>query len=61
MKPFMTNNCYHPHCLSENCDKCCFFNPHFKGMKVPRWLGKILFNLKTKIFLREMRDSKWQK
>lgn len=45
MKPFMGNACMHPHCKSLDCENCCYFTPKFYGIKVPKWLGLILFDL----------------
>lgn len=49
IKPFMENNCYHPYCKETDCEKCFFFNPKFLGIRVPKFLGNILFKLEDKI------------
>ena len=49
IKPFMTNACYHPYCKSVNCEKCFFYNPKFLGVRVPRFIGNLLFKLEEKI------------
>lgn len=49
MKTFMTNNCYHPYCKSVNCEKCFFYSPRFFGIRVPKFLGNILYKLEYKI------------
>ena len=45
MKPFMENICMHPHCKEIDCKNCCHFTPKAYGIKVPKWIGHILFNL----------------
>lgn len=49
MKPFMSKNCGHPHCRSVNCDKCYFYRPAAFGIRVPRWLGNLLYKLEWKM------------
>ena len=43
MKPFIGNNCGHGYCMSTECEKCCFYKPTCFSIRVPRWLGNMLF------------------
>lgn len=47
MKPFMENICMHPYCRETDCKNCCHFNPKFYGIKVPKKIGHVLFNLEA--------------
>jgi len=49
MKPFMSNECYHPHCMRTDCDKCIYYTPKFLGIKVPIWLTKIFYYIENKL------------
>lgn len=42
---FMTNTCYHPHCKQTNCEECFFYSPRFFGIRVPRFIGNILYKI----------------
>lgn len=50
MKPFMGNPCMHGHCMRTDCEKCWAYTPTCFGVKVPRWLGNILFRLEEWLF-----------
>lgn len=50
MKLFMSNRCSMTHCVNANCKDCSLYNPHFKGIKVPKWLGNILYDIEFKIY-----------
>lgn len=50
MKPFMGNPCMHEYCMSGECKKCCFYKPTCFGIRVPRWLGNILFRFENWLF-----------
>lgn len=43
MRPFMGNPCGYGYCMSSECEKCPHYTPTCFGVKVPRWLGNILF------------------
>ena len=45
MKLFMDNPCGFGNCMSTECEKCSHYKPTFFGMRVPRWLGNILFRI----------------
>ena len=47
---FMGNPCGYGNCMSTQCEKCPHYKPTFFGMKVPRWLGNILFRIETLIY-----------
>ena len=49
MKHFMSNPCGYGNCLMDNCDKCSHYTPTCFGIRVPRWLGNILFALECKM------------
>lgn len=49
MNPFMGNTCMHPYCKEPDCKNCCHFMPTCYGIKVPKWLGHMLFNLEWRI------------
>ena len=53
MKPFMENICMHPHCFATDCKSCCYFAPKAYGIKVPKWLGHILFNLEERLMRKQ--------
>lgn len=55
MKPFMENICMHPYCREPDCKNCCHFSPNAYGIKVPRWLGHVLFNLEVWLAEREFK------
>ena len=46
-KPFMKNKCEYAPCKSTvvKCENCAFYDPHFYKIKVPKWLGNILYNI----------------
>lgn len=50
MKCFMGNPCGNPNCMYGDCPYCSAFTPTFFGIKVPRWLGKILFKFEAWLF-----------
>ena len=45
MKNFMGNPCGYGNCQSTECKKCPHYKPIFFGMRVPRYLGNILFRI----------------
>ena len=59
---FMNNPCGHPHCMDWECEKCKHFKPYFHKIRVPRWLGFLLFNfeeyLNLKNYAKEHPDDK---
>lgn len=55
MKPFMENICMHPHCQGTDCKNCCHFTPKAYGIKVPKWIGHVLFNLEAWLVEREFK------
>lgn len=42
---FMGNPCGYGNCMSTECEKCPHYKPTFYGVRVPRWLGNILFKI----------------
>ncbi len=42
---FMGNSCGYGNCMSAECEKCPYYKPTFFEMRVPRWLGNILFKI----------------
>ena len=59
---FMSNPCGHSHCMEWECEKCNFFKPYFHKIRVPRWLGFLLFNfaayLNLKNYAKEHPDDR---
>lgn len=55
MKPFMENICMHPYCREPDCKNCCHFRPKAFGVKIPKWLGHVLFNLEAWLVEREFK------
>ena len=49
---FMSNPCNHPHCMEWECEKCKFFKPYFHKIRVPRWLGFLLYNFEEYLNLK---------
>ena len=45
MKNFMGNPCGYGNCMSIECEKCSHYKPTFFGMRVPKWLGNLLFKV----------------
>ncbi len=43
MKPFMGNPCGYYNCKYARCEFCGKYKPTCFGIRVPRWLGNILF------------------
>ena len=41
---FMSNSCNHSHCMDWECEYCQHFKPYFHKIRLPRWLGFLLFN-----------------
>lgn len=50
MRPFMGNPCGYGYCMSSECEKCPHYTPTCFGVKVPRWLGNILFRVEQRLF-----------
>ena len=44
-KPFMRNKCGYKNCKEGKCEKCKCYNPHFLGIKIPKRLANILYNI----------------
>ena len=44
-KPFMRNKCGRSLCADSKCVDCPHYNPHFLGIKVPKKLANILYNI----------------
>lgn len=42
---FIDNPCGYGNCMSTECEKCPHYKPTFFGIRVPRWLGNILFKI----------------
>lgn len=57
MKPFMENICGHPHCMNPECKKCSFFAPKAFGVRVPKKLGLLLFDLEERLDWRKNRNG----
>ena len=53
MKLFMENPCMHPHCQSVICKGCRYFTPKAFGVRVPKWMGYMLFDLEAWLVCRE--------
>ena len=49
---FMSNPCGHSHCMEWECEKCRHFKPYSHKIRVPRWLGFLLFNLEEYLNLK---------
>jgi hypothetical protein len=45
MKFFMSNPCGHPHCQDLFCNGCPHFKPYFYKIRVPKWLGHLLYHI----------------
>lgn len=45
IKPFMKNKCGHGICKDGKCVACQHYNPHFLGIKVPKKLANVLYNI----------------
>lgn len=57
MKAFMGNLCGHGHCMHPECNKCCFYTPTCFGVKVPNWLGNLLFKLEWRLLSRDIKNK----
>ena len=53
MKLFMENPCMRPHCQRVVCKGCCYFTPKAFGVRVPKWMGHMLFDLEACLVCRE--------
>lgn len=49
MRAFMSNPCGYPNCKIEKCYNCRMFRPKFLGKRVPKIIGKWLYNLETRL------------
>lgn len=56
MKSFMGNPCLYPHCMRADCEKCPNYKPTCFGIRVPKWLGNILFRFEA--WLRRPKNNK---
>ena len=56
MKAFMGNPCMHGHCMNPECNKCRFYTPTCFGVKVPRWLGNLLFKFEWWLLSRKYKN-----
>ena len=45
MVVFMGNPCGYGNCMSTECERCPHYKPTFFGVRVPRWLGNVLFRI----------------
>lgn len=45
IKPFMRNRCGHGICKDSKCIEYSHYNPHFLGIKVPKKLANIFYNI----------------
>lgn len=50
MKPFMGNPCMGGRCMSGDCEKCPRYTPTCFDIRIPRWLGNILFRFEGWLF-----------
>lgn len=57
MKSFMGNPCGYGNCMMDNCKKCAYYTPTFFRIRVPRWLGNILFRLEYKMMNKEIKGD----
>lgn len=57
MKTFMGNPCMHGYCMIINCNKCRFYTPTCFGIKVPKWLGNLLFKLEWWLSSRNVKNN----
>lgn len=57
MKPFMENPCMGGRCMRTDCKRCTRYTPTCFGIRVPRWLGNILFRLEEWLF--RFKDNKF--
>lgn len=53
MKHFMNNPCGYPHCMEWECEYCNHFKPHFFKIRVPRWLGKLLYEIEEYLWFKD--------
>jgi hypothetical protein len=44
-KPFMRNKCGHGIFQNGKCIECPHYNPHFLGIKVPKKLANVLYDI----------------
>ena len=47
MKPFMGNPCMRGRCMRTDCENCYYYTPTCFGVRVPKWLGNILFRFEA--------------
>ena len=57
MKAFMSNTCMHSHCKGANYKQCLFYTPTCFGVKVPRWLGNLLFKFEWWLLSRNIKNK----
>jgi hypothetical protein len=50
MLVFMGNPCGYGNCMSTECEKCPHYKPTFFGIRVPRWLGNLLFKIEFLLY-----------
>lgn len=60
---FMSNPCGYSHCMEWECEKCNHFKPHFYRIRVPKWLGNLLYTVEEymnlKQYAKEHPDDKY--
>ena len=44
-KPFMRNKCGRSFCADTKCVNCPHYNPHFLGIRMPKKVANILYNI----------------
>ena len=44
-KPFMRNKCGRSFCADAKCVNCQYYNPHFHGIRMPKKVANILYNI----------------
>ena len=44
-KPFMRNKCGRSLCVDTKCVDCPHYNPHFLGIRMPKKVANILYNI----------------
>ena len=59
MKPFMGNPCGYGYCMSAECKKCCHYTPTCFDVRVPKWLGNLLFRLEATLFSHKNKNKKF--
>ena len=58
-KPFMRNKCGHGFCADTKCVNCSYYNPHFLGIKMPKKVANILYNIEYWLINLEFPEVFW--